>query len=64
MVAFSGTNPENLIDWKNNINNHLPDAKREDAPSYFAAKKLGKLLSMSKPPVEYTGHSKGGGKVY
>ncbi|WP_069470242.1 Mbeg1-like protein [Candidatus Marithrix sp. Canyon 246] len=64
VVTFRGTNKNNLIDWKNNINNQLPDAKKEDAPSYFAAKKLGGLLKTSNPQVEYTGHSKGGGEVY
>jgi hypothetical protein len=64
VITFRGTNKNNLIDWQNNINNQLPDAKPEDAPSYFAAKNLGKLLKNSKPPVEYAGHSKGGGEVY
>ena len=63
VVTFRGTNKNNLIDWKNNINNQLPDATESDAPSYFAAKKLGKALKNSKPPVEYAGHSKGGGEV-
>ncbi len=64
VVTFRGTNKNNLIDWQNNINNQLPNAKEGDAPSYFAAKKLGSLLQDSKPPVEYAGHSKGGGEVY
>jgi hypothetical protein len=64
VVTFRGTNKNNLIDWKNNINNQLPNATESDAPSYFAAKKLGKLLKGSQPSIEYTGHSKGGGEVY
>lgn len=64
VVTFRGTNKNNLIDWKNNINNQLPDATERDAPSYFAAKNLGGLLKNSKPAVEFTGHSKGGGEVY
>lgn len=64
VVVFRGTNKNNLIDWKNNINNQLPSATSETAPSYFAAKRLGMLLKRSNPPVEYTGHSKGGGEVY
>jgi hypothetical protein len=64
IVTFRGTNKNNLIDWQNNINNQLPSATESDAPSYFAAKKLGGLLKKSNPPVEYVGHSKGGGEVY
>lgn len=64
VVSFRGTNKNNLIDWQNNINNQLPDATESDAPSYFAAKNLGGLLKDSKPPVEFAGHSKGGGEVY
>lgn len=64
VVAFRGTNKNNLIDWKNNINNQLPNATADDAPSYFAARRLGGLLAEGRPPVEYTGHSKGGGEVF
>jgi hypothetical protein len=53
-----------LIDWKNNINNQLPNATAADAPSYFAAQRLGGLLEAGRPPVDYTGHSKGGGEVF
>lgn len=64
LVTFRGTNKNNLIDWKNNINNQLPNATESDAPSYFAANNLGGLLKNGKPAVEYVGHSKGGGEVY
>jgi hypothetical protein len=64
VVAFRGTNKNNLIDWQNNINNQLPNATADQAPSYFAAKRLGRLLKDGRPPVDYTGHSKGGGEVF
>lgn len=64
VVAFRGTNKNNLIDWRNNINNQLPNATEADAPSYFAAQRLGGLLEEARPPVDYTGHSKGGGEVF
>lgn len=64
VVAFRGTNKNNLIDWQNNINNQVPNATADQAPSYFAAKRLGGLLADGRPPVDFTGHSKGGGEVF
>ena len=64
VLAFRGTNKNNLIDWKNNINNQLSTATVAEAPSYFAAGALGKLLRGSEPPIEVTGHSKGGGEAF
>lgn len=42
----------------------MPNATAADAPSYFAAGQLGGLLKKGTPPVDYTGHSKGGGEVF
>jgi hypothetical protein len=57
ILAFAGTDPHSLSDWKTNIDNGLG----KDTEQYKRARKLADKLAASGIDFDLTGHSKGGG---
>ncbi len=57
ILAYAGTNPSSLADWKTNIDN----GDGLDTEQYKDARQLAAKLSQSDQGFDITGHSKGGG---
>lgn len=57
VVAFKGTSPTSLEDWKNN----RQQAFAEKSEYYSQAQLIAKRMGVSGAKVRYTGHSLGGG---
>ena len=57
ILAFAGTNPSSLVDWKTNIDN----GDNKDTQQYVEARALANRMKNLGISVDITGHSKGGG---